>query len=65
MKLLLKNLKVVVLLIVLSGFLLSTNDALAFEPLFDARVNYDARGETVSICTADLDGDGDNDLGSS
>jgi len=50
---------VILLLIVM---LASVSDARAFEPLFDARIDYDVGSSLKSVFACDLDGDGDNDL---
>jgi hypothetical protein len=51
-----------VIIISLASLLLLAGNALAFEPLFDARIDYGAGNFPTSVFAVDLDGDGDNDL---
>jgi len=44
------------------GIVLVPANVLAFEPWFDARVDYGAGENPASVFSIDLDGDGDNDL---
>jgi hypothetical protein len=39
-----------------------TNSAFSFEPLFEAAITFGTGGTPESVFSADLDGDGDNDL---
>ena len=41
---------------------LITINVYAFDPLFYARIDYEAEDRPVSVFAVDLDGDGDNDL---
>ncbi|MBD3232715.1 MAG: hypothetical protein GF315_03215, partial [candidate division Zixibacteria bacterium] len=43
-------------------FALTTTSAVAFEPLFEARIDYETGDSPRSVCSVDLNGDGDYDL---
>ena len=56
------RLSCIVALLLAVGVILVPADALAFEPLFDARIDYVAGDTPRSVFSIDLDGDGDDDL---
>ena len=43
-------------------WLLLASVVLAFDPLFEARIDYDAGSNPWTVFACDIDGDGDNDL---
>ncbi len=49
-------------LLLFASLLVFAGDVPAFEPLFDARIDYGAGNGPRSVFAVDLDGDGDNDL---
>jgi len=49
-------------ILVLAWVLSYVASAFAFEPMFDARVDYTAGDGPYSVFSIDFDGDGDNDL---
>ena len=45
-----------------AGFCMLASRAFAFDPLFNVRIDYGVGSNPMSVCAADLDGDGDSDL---
>ena len=54
-----KKIVTILMLVILLGFI---GNVSAFDPLFDARIDYGVGNFPKSVFAADFDGDGDSDL---
>ncbi|RME27491.1 MAG: VCBS repeat-containing protein, partial [Candidatus Zixiibacteriota bacterium] len=58
-----REIKIVLsILLSITGVLLATTGAYAFDPMFQASIDYGVGDNPSSVFAADLDGDGDRDL---